>query len=63
MKSVRIQLTQPIDLLDAIDFAASAAGVSRSEWIAEACRAKLGREVRQTLAERPKVGRPVEPRV
>lgn len=47
----------PPDWWEAFEAAARAAGIPLSEWVGEACKKALPRDVRQGLSERVRAGR------
>lgn len=64
MKSQRKNITQPADWWDAFKKQAEAEGMTLSEWMGWACRAKLPRGIGilSGLSERPAAHRPKKPK-
>jgi len=58
MKSIRIQITQPTDLMAAVDEQMHRDGEANfSRWLADCILPNLDADLRKGLAERPIVGR------
>lgn len=57
----RINITQPSDWVEAFKAQAEKDGLTLSEWMGEACLARLPDKVRKKLSERTLVGRPAIP--
>jgi len=60
MTNQRRNVTQPVDWWDAFKAAADKQGVSLSEWIGSACKAKLPAKVAAKLSNRPPAHRPAK---